>query len=238
MDDQTTPNQEHEDTERASEEKAARLAWLFEYLDDELDDPHRWAFAELMALIDSEIVEKNEKAISRLAEENHELDREVSYWRHFINESRRVFKDKRGLYGEMLDKALELLDEDCIHYAHAPEALDEQEELAKQFPEQMALVRQIHDDRTEKKWGKGRDMEALVRRYGWLTGYPTNRRPTAEDLARRERDNGALGRLPFRDREEAIKIITKEFKFMSPAATYKALYRALVKYLHPTWPKA
>lgn len=236
MDDQTTPDQEHEDTERASEEKAARMAWLVGYLDDELDDPHRWAFAELMELI-VEATEIDERTINCQDEEIYQLERQVLYWRYFINESRRVFKDKRGLYGEMLDKAIELLDEDCIFYSHAPESFDEDEELAKQFPEQMAMARQVRDERLRKKWGMMRDMEPIVMRYGWLTGYPTNRRPTEADLAERDLLNGTLGR-KFRDREEAIKIIASEFKFMSPEAAYKALQRAGVKYLPPTWPKA
>lgn len=237
MDDQAAPNQKQEDAERKRKEKAARMAWLIEYLDDELDSPHRWAFAELMELT-VEAAEIAERAVNRQSEEIHELEREVLYWRFFIGESRRVYKDKRGLYGEMLDKALELLDEECVLYSYAPEAFDEQEELAKQFPEQIALVRQMRDERLRKKWGMMRDMEPIVMLYGRLTGYPTNRRPTEADLARREMDNGALGREPFLDREEAIKVITEEYKFMSPEAAYKALQRAGVKYLPPTWPKA
>lgn len=235
MDDQA--NQEREDDERESKEKAARMAWLIEYLDDELDSPHRWAFAELMELI-AEAFESDERTINRQNEEIYQLERTALYWRYFIKESRRVFMGKRGLYGEMLDKAIKLLNEDCIFYSHAPESFDEDEEIEKQFPEQMALVRQMRDKRLCDKWGMMRDMEPIIMRYGWLTGYPTNRRPTEADLAERELLNGTCGRKPFRDREEAIKIIAKEYKFMSPEAAYKALQRAGVKYLPPTWPKA
>ena len=105
-------------------------------------------------------------------------------------------------------------------------------------PEAWARAKQKRDDALLKSWGMMRNPEPMILRYGNLTGYPTKRHPTPEDLERRECYNGLAGRPAYLTREEAIKVIAKEFKFQSPEAAYKALQRAGVKYLPSTWPKA
>lgn len=192
-----------------------------------------------------ELLDENDRyarALSQSEIDAEELFVEAGYWERLWSETIRFYGHKQGRLGEMMKKARERLSGSCYAYAVNPEKDAVAEKLfAEAAGDEWPKIKEHYLKRKSREFSRMYNPEPMLRRYGDLTGYPVHRTPTPDDLAwreERERERIAMGRDPFIDRAEAIKVIAREFKFATPETAYKYLQRLDVAYLPSTWPKA
>ena len=134
--------------------------------------------------------------------ERIKLEEEVRFWRLFYQESIRLFGDKRGTLGELIEKAMKRIQGHCRYLAMTPDKLRNQRQIA------------YFEERSVNNWSKSHEPEILAAAYHWHLANPAGV-----------------------SKEDAIRQVAKEFRFSSYGAAHKALERAGVKKLPPTWPK-
>lgn len=234
--------------ELRAEQFVKELAQQTDNVLKQLDDETRWEFGHLMNAVEAitenmhsafkeqeTTIKEMEVAIVRLESAVSQFELEVRHWRFFFQESRRLFGEKQGKFGELIDKAHNILRENCaIHAYSTPESQERNESIEKMFPEQSAYYRKKMDAAMQKKFSMSRDPDPILMRYRYLTGYPRHK-ATPEDLARRQEEEARWG--AFWDKRRAIEIIAAEYKFPTWRAAFDFLKRQGQKNLPADYPE-
>lgn len=158
-------------------------------------------------------------------------EEEVRFWRFFYAESQRLFGDKEGTLESLTAKAMRLLEEDAGFFARYRVPIYE-----VWTPDNKKVeMQKKHDERKRKLWKKQYNPSRLASEFDLLTNPAYYGDAYYGDTIGVIPNPAYLGRIMSKD--DAIGVIKEAFRFPSAEAVYKALQRAGVKGLPPTWPK-
>jgi hypothetical protein len=162
------------------------------------------------------LIDKQGRMLSKIYPRYSRLQTALRKEAFHRKEAIRLFSDRRGQFGEMMQKARDILEDDAQLWAR-----------------NQSLNMANNDEVKKRAWSKMekyRKAEQIIMRYADLIGCPMYAKPTEDDEQFREWWL-KQGNEPFIGKEEAIEQITAEFGFPTAGAARKWLYEEGVKNL-------
>lgn len=158
-------------------------------------------------------------------------EEEVRFWRFFYAESLRLFGEKEGTLESLTAKAMRLLEENAGFFARYGVPIYE-----VWTPDNKKVeMQRKYDERKQKLWKKRYNPSRLALAFDLLTNPAYYGDAYYGDTIEVIPNPAYLESIMSKD--DAIGVIKEAFHFPSAEAAYKALQRAGVKGLPPTWPK-